>query len=99
MDTFNEVVASIPENHMDMCKFASRNDVGYKRVSDRIEQLASEAVEAVRKGTKTQPNAEVQGIALGNRLLIEPVEGEQSTTASSSQWYDRAPEIEEPEGN
>lgn len=33
LDTFKETGVTIPENHMDMCKFASREDTGYKRVA------------------------------------------------------------------
>jgi hypothetical protein len=29
---------SIPADHQDMCKFASKNDVGYKRVSEVLQR-------------------------------------------------------------
>jgi hypothetical protein len=56
MDTFGEIVMSIPENHMEMCKFATRDNVGYVRVSYRIERLCSAAIGALREGTADQSN-------------------------------------------
>lgn len=35
---------SIPANHMDMCKYASETDTGYKRTSEHIILLVDQAV-------------------------------------------------------
>lgn len=89
---------SIPENHMDMCKFASKDDLGYKRVSDRIEELASSAVDAVRQGTTSQSGAEnPQAAPVQQPLLIEQSNSGLSTIGGASVWHGSVSEIEEAE--
>lgn len=43
LPSFNARSGSIQENHMNMCKFSSRNDIGYKRVTQEIKDLIKKA--------------------------------------------------------
>ncbi|ORX93463.1 Alpha/Beta hydrolase protein, partial [Clohesyomyces aquaticus] len=108
MDTFNEQVITIPENHMDMCKFSSKDDVGYQRVSDMIDDFASNAVKAQRQGTASRPSADTWEARVepsagtvkraGNVLMIEPADEDDSVAYNSSQRYEGQVEVEEPGG-
>jgi hypothetical protein len=88
---------SIPENHVEMCKFGSKSDLGYKRVSDRIGEFASEAVKAVQEGTNTRLHTDFPQTAMHGQFLIEQMDAGESTPPASRRWYQTAPEIEEPE--
>ena len=56
---------AIPADHLNMVKFASREDVGYERVSEHLWLLAKEAPDAIsarwreqdkiRRGTEATP--------------------------------------------
>lgn len=39
MDGFNVRKDSVPANHMDMTKFSTRRDIGYRRISSHIVSL------------------------------------------------------------
>ena len=97
MDTFNETVVTVPANHVDMCRFASENDVGYKRVADLIEEFASNAVDSKRQGMASRTTVSTHGTSAGEVLLIEPAgEEEQLSASRSGQWYGSNPGVEEP---
>lgn len=45
---------AIPANHLDMVKFASRENGGYEKVSGHLQILAEEAPDAIRARWKKQ---------------------------------------------
>lgn len=97
MDTFNETVVTVPANHAEMCRFASQNDVGYKRVADLIEEFASNAVDPIRQGTASRTTMSTHGTSAEEILLIEPAgEEEQFVASRSGQWYGNNTRVEEP---
>lgn len=71
---------SIQENHMNICKFSSRNDIGYKRVAQEIKEL-------IKKATRKVLNE--QGMGRTSPRLIS---GAQS---SRQRLDDIVPEVEE----
>jgi len=54
MGIFGEVVDSVSANHMEMCKFATKDDDGYPIVSDVIISFAAKAIKATTQGTRSQ---------------------------------------------
>ena len=50
---------SIPANHMDMCKYAKKEDIGYERISGVIIRLV---VQATEKDVKSEsPRSQMGG--------------------------------------
>jgi pimeloyl-ACP methyl ester carboxylesterase len=98
LDTFKETVGTIPENHMDMCKFASKEDIGYVRVADRIEELCSAAIGVLRQGTANQsPVGAVPAAPTPAHLLLEQSEDERGASGSRSNWHGSISEIQQEE--
>ena len=97
LDTFKETVGTIPENHVDMCKFASREDIGYVRVADRIEELCSAAIGALRQGTANQSQVGAVPAAPipAHLLLLEQSEDERGASGSGLSWHGSISEIQE----
>ena len=97
LDTFKETVGTIPENHMDMCKFASKEDIGYVRVADRIEELCSAVIGALRQGTANQsPVGTVPAVTTRTQLLLlEQLEDKRFASAGRSHWHGSISEIQE----
>ena len=97
LDTFKETGVTVPENHMDMCRFASREDTGYTRVAYRIGEVCSAAIGALRQGTANQsPVGTVPAVTTRTQLLlVEQPEDERFAGAGRSHWHGSISEIQE----
>ncbi|KAK8135634.1 hypothetical protein PG984_003574 [Apiospora sp. TS-2023a] len=65
IDGFNIRQQPIPANHMDMCRFATRDEIGYKRLAHRIKKVTS-----LEFGVRSQTHR-VMKQALLNSLAFE----------------------------
>jgi len=67
IDGFNVKYQQVPLNHMDMCKFASRDEVGYKRTVFLINSILKK-FQGKSGSRASQPPAQVQA----SHLLATP---------------------------
>ena len=69
IDGFNVKHQPVPANHMDMCKFANREEVGYKRVVFLLKNILRRKVQGKSRSPAPVPT---QGPAPQVNLLPAP---------------------------
>ncbi len=69
IDGFNVKYQHVPANHMDMCKFANREEVGYKRVVFLLNNILRRKFESKSHSPASTPG---QGLAPQVNLLPAP---------------------------
>ena len=84
IDGFNVKYQQVPLNHMDMCKFASREEIGYRRTVFLINNILRRKFHG-KSGSRAPAPAQEQV----NRLLAAP----EARSEQSGRQYDT--EIEE----
>ena len=50
LDGFLIQTSSIPENHMDMCQFADKNEIGYQRILGFLLSFVQDIEEKIASG-------------------------------------------------
>jgi hypothetical protein len=69
IDGFNVKYQQVPANHMDMCKFANREEVGYKRVVFLLNNILRRKFQSKSRSPAPAP---VQGLVPQENLLPAP---------------------------